>query len=144
MDPDDIFPERSPWPVIRFFAAMAIAAFVMGAIGWFALRPAHAHEAPSGWRYPLSCCSGYDCRVVDEPGTPPEDIHHSVQVLRVDGGYQISTTGEIIHEILDGKRNEAIKVSPDGEVHWCSVAGKDDGKTICLFRSARDVLMGAR
>ena len=26
-----------------------------------------------------------------------------------------------------------IKDSPDGEFHWCSVAGANDGRTICLF-----------
>jgi cupin superfamily acireductone dioxygenase involved in methionine salvage len=26
-----------------------------------------------------------------------------------------------------------VKNSPDGVYHWCSVAGANDSKTICLF-----------
>ncbi len=26
-----------------------------------------------------------------------------------------------------------VRQSPDGQFHWCSFAGKADGKTICLF-----------
>jgi hypothetical protein len=84
---------------------------------------AHAHDAiptaaqPKGWSYPLMCCSGYDCREVPGKaiGTWPE-------------GYVIKGTGEVI--VYTDNR---IKDSPDGEYHWCSVAGADDGKTICLF-----------
>ena len=40
----------------------------------------------------------------------------------------IAGTGELI-PYSDAR----VKDSPDGEYHWCSVAGKADGKTICLF-----------
>ncbi|WIW52397.1 hypothetical protein LRP31_25595 [Mesorhizobium mediterraneum] len=83
----------------------------------------HAHEAiptaakPQGWNYPYSCCSGIDCREV-----PDADI------IEGSRGYEIRKTGEIIL-MSDPK----IKQSPDGVFHWCSVKGRDDGKTICLF-----------
>jgi hypothetical protein len=84
---------------------------------------ARAHDAlptasqPHGWSYPFSCCSGYDCREVayNANGERPE-------------GYVIKGTGEVI-TYADGR----IKNSPDGEFHWCSVAGANDGHTVCLF-----------
>lgn len=84
---------------------------------------ASAHDAlptaaqPRGWAYPIACCSGYDCREVADA-----DIVEGPQ------GYVIKTTGELI-PMTDRK----VRQSPDGQFHWCSIAGKADGKTICLF-----------
>ena len=79
--------------------------------------PARAHEAPKGWNYPYSCCSGYDCREVSSKaiGEGPK-------------GYVIKGTGEVV-----SYSDARLKNSPDGEYHWCSVAGADDTRTICLF-----------
>ncbi len=85
--------------------------------------PALAHDAlptaamPNGWAYPISCCSGYDCREV-----------HAADIIEGPQGYVIKTTGEVI-PMTDRK----VRQSPDGQFHWCSLAGKADGKTICLF-----------
>nr|WP_244743469.1 hypothetical protein [Mesorhizobium sp. L-8-10] len=84
---------------------------------------ASAHDAlptavqPQGWSYPFSCCSGYDCREVADNaiGERPQ-------------GYVIKGTGEVITY-----SDSRIKSSPDGVFHWCSVAGADDGHTVCLF-----------
>ncbi|MEQ1953448.1 hypothetical protein ABMA59_18750 [Mesorhizobium sp. CN2-181] len=84
---------------------------------------AAAHDAtptaakPNGWSYPFSCCSGYDCREVPQTsiGERPE-------------GYVIEGTGEVL-----GYQDARLKNSPDGEYHWCSVAGADNSRTICLF-----------
>ena len=78
---------------------------------------ASAHDAPSGWTYPLACCSGYDCREVDD-----------ADVVEGPKGYVIKVTGEVIP-----MTSRKVRPSPDGVFHWCSVAGKDDGATICLF-----------
>ncbi|MER9130712.1 hypothetical protein [Mesorhizobium sp. M0768] len=72
---------------------------------------------PQGWSYPFACCSGYDCREV-----PDADIVEGAR------GYEIRATGELI-AMTDPK----VRRSPDGKFHWCSVAGANDGKTICLF-----------
>lgn len=79
--------------------------------------PAAAHDAPKGWTYPYACCSGYDCREVT-----------AKSISERPEGYVIAGTGEIV-----GYRDKRLRDSPDGEYHWCSVAGKNDGRTICLF-----------
>lgn len=103
-----------------FYSACRVpAAAIAGAVTIlaFSQSPVGAHDAPTGWKYPLSCCSGFDCREV--PASAVEEGP---------SGYVINTTGEII-PMSDRK----VRMSPDGVFHWCSVAGKNDGKTICLF-----------
>ncbi|NGO50464.1 hypothetical protein G6N73_04590 [Mesorhizobium camelthorni] len=84
---------------------------------------AHAHDAmptaaqPQGWSYPFSCCSGYDCRTV-----PADWVKESPE------GFRIVITGEVV-----AYSDARLKHSPDGDTHWCSVAGANDGRTICLF-----------
>lgn len=108
--------------------AVAIALFFI--IAWLLFcaividaRMGFAHDAlpsgaqPQGWTYPFACCSGYDCREV-----PKSAIGEGK------AGYTIRATGELI-----AMSDSRIKPSPDGEFHWCSVAGADDGRTICLF-----------
>ena len=82
---------------------------------------ASAHQAPTGWAYPWTCCSNNDCRVVNESDS-------TVKVAETPEGYRISTTGEVIP--YNDKR---VKDSPDGLFHWCSRQGKDDTPTICLY-----------
>lgn len=91
-----------------------VASLFLTAVNAF---PAFAHDAPKGWSYPFSCCSGYDCREVSG-----KSISERPQ------GYVIEGTGEVV-SYTDAR----LKNSPDGEFHWCSVAGANDGKTICLF-----------
>lgn len=91
-------------------------ATVAAAVMMFKALPANAHEAASGWAYPWSCCSNQDCRPVS-----------SEWVKTRDGGYELPT-GEIVPY-----SSTKIRPSPDGEYHWCSVAGSDNGNTICLF-----------
>ncbi len=101
--------------LISGFAAAILAAGMAG--------PAVAHDAkptaakPQGWSYPFSCCSGYDCREVS-----------SRQISERPEGYVIRGTGEVV-----AYSDQRLKDSPDGEYHWCSVAGADNTRTICLF-----------
>ncbi|MBP1884426.1 hypothetical protein [Sinorhizobium mexicanum] len=100
-----------------------VAVFFVGAWVLLIAPNARAHDAlptaaqPHGWSYPLSCCSGYDCREV---------AYHAV--AERPEGYVIKGTGEVI-TYTDSR----IKNSPDGLFHWCSAAGAKDGHTICLF-----------
>jgi hypothetical protein len=94
-----------------------ILAASFGFIAWLIIATAGAHEAPLGWSYPLSCCSNYDCKQVSA-GTISERPE----------GYVIDT-GEVVPYA-----DKRVRVSPDGEFHWCAhQAGVDAGRTICLF-----------
>ena len=97
-----------------------LASFLLFAVS---VSPALAHDAiptsakPQGWSYPIACCSGIDCRAVSA-----QSISERPQ------GYLIKGTGELV-----SYSDTRLKNSPDGDYHWCSVAGADDSKTICLF-----------
>ena len=112
---------RSLWPLWLCVGAMLVA------LALSFCTPADAHDAPSGWSYPFSCCSCVDCREVDGPDAVR--MSHKVQIGRTGDRYVISTTGEAIAET-----DARVKDSPDGAWHWCSQGGRDDGRTICLFR----------
>ncbi|WP_287099490.1 hypothetical protein [Mesorhizobium sp.] len=112
---------------IRSFPAACAVGLAIGgmALGIVAISAAEAwpHDAlptaarPQGWSYPFSCCSGYDCRQVS-----------AASIIEGARGYEILATGELIP-----MSDTRIKDSPDGQFHWCSVAGAADGRTICLF-----------
>lgn len=113
-------------PIISFRASCAVGVAIGAmALGVLAITVAEAwpHDAmptaamPKGWSYPFSCCSGMDCREV-----PDKAIVEGAR------GYEIRATSELIP-----MSDPRIKESPDGHFHWCSVAGADDGRTICLF-----------
>jgi hypothetical protein len=95
---------------LRAAAALLLPALAMPAT-------ALAHHAKSGWAYPYACCSDNDCR----------EIPASVISERPEG-YVINMTGEVV-----GYTDRRVKDSPDGVYHWCSIAGADDSRTICLF-----------
>ncbi|WP_434064159.1 hypothetical protein [Pararhizobium gei] len=78
---------------------------------------AHAHDAPSGWSYPFSCCSNQDCRPV-----ATKAISERPQ------GYVVNVTGEVVPY-----SDTRVRTSPDGEFHWCSLAGEEKSRTLCLF-----------
>lgn len=92
--------------------------------------PVRAHEAPSGWTYPIQCCSNADCREVDGPQASERKSSVQVRYDEERNEYVISTTGERIGQLGVDAR---VKMSPDGAFHWCSQKGKDDTPTICLF-----------
>lgn len=100
-------------PKVATALIVAAASLLAGAV--------HAHDAPSGWTYPLSCCSDYDCREV-----PADWVEERPE------GYRIVITGEVIP-----MTSRKVRPSPDGVFHWCSVAGSDDSATICLFAPPR-------
>lgn len=88
-----------------------------------AVEEVPAHDAlptasqPQGWSYPFACCSSNDCRAVGADAIHEGPMH-----------YTIVGTGEEI-----AYNDKRVRPSPDGEFHWCSVAGRDDSRTICLF-----------
>ncbi|WP_434156544.1 hypothetical protein [Sinorhizobium meliloti] len=78
---------------------------------------ADAHQAPSGWMYPPKCCSDRDCVPM-----------HGQGVSETPNGYVIGPTGETLSYV-----DPRLKVSPDGEFHWCAVPNGKKSRTICLF-----------
>jgi hypothetical protein len=97
--------------------ATVIELCIMGALWTVA---ASAHDAPTGWSYPAGCCAGSDCREVPDSAISEPSQAHQI--------YIIKATGEMIPP-----GDARIKPSPDGRFHWCSVNGRDDSRTICLF-----------
>ena len=106
-------PSGNIHPVWRDGLLVAALAATMAMPGW----RAEAHDAPSGWSYPYSCCTDQDCRPV-----ATRSVSERPQ------GYVINVTGEVVPYA-----DRRVRMSPDGEFHWCSVAGKDNTRTICLF-----------
>lgn len=84
--------------------------------------PCMAHDAPAGWQYDLQCCQNRDCRPIS-----------SSWVKEGPDGYVITIDNETVPY-----RDARIKNSPDGMYHWCTVDGRDDGRTICLYVPPRD------
>lgn len=101
---------------LSFFRCLVLPSAALFALAVTPLSTA-AHEAKSGWSYPLECCSNKDCREV-----PAENITE-----RTDG-YVIADTGERV-----GYSDPRVRNSPDGVYHWCSADGAKDSRTICLF-----------
>lgn len=120
---------EKPGIMLGIVGALLVLGPVMIAL-WLLIatvEPAWPHDAlptaarPQGWSYPFACCSGYDCREVS-----------SKAISERPEGYVIKGTGEVI-----AYGDTRLKNSPDGAVHWCSVAGADDSRTICLFLPPR-------
>lgn len=83
----------------------------------FLALPAFAHDAPKGWTYDTTCCHNRDCRPIS-----------SSRVKERPEGYLITIDNEVIPY-----HDARIKDSPDGLFHWCTVNGRDDSRTICLY-----------
>lgn len=45
----------------RLFYALLATSLWLALCWWY---PANAHDAPSGWAYPATCCGGQDCAPV--------------------------------------------------------------------------------
>lgn len=118
MQDDETLPiEASPATFRRIIIAIAATLIAAGMMIVAATGFVWAHDAPTGWQYPISCCSGVDCREVSDEA-----------IIEGPNGYTIAATGETIP-----MTSRKVRPSPDGIYHWCSVGGKPDSATICLF-----------
>jgi hypothetical protein len=93
----------------RTFVPLAILGLLASSL------PAVAHRAPSGWQYPVSCCSKANCYEIDP-----------AEVENVMGAYKILATGQFFGF-------SRVKISPDGHYHRCSLRGDRKTTTVCLF-----------
>ncbi|TJX71445.1 MAG: hypothetical protein E5W21_07535 [Mesorhizobium sp.] len=83
----------------------------------FHVIPAAAHQAPAGWQYDSSCCSGVDCYQA-----PESDVKETKY------GYQLST-GELIPY-----SDHRIKRSHDEYFHECKPGGDANSqRSFCLY-----------
>lgn len=110
-------------------AAIPLIPLIILALVLLAAKPAGAHDAkptatqPLGWAYDYSCCSVNDCREVKDSAVS-EDSR----------GFTIVATGELIPY---GDRR--IKQSKDEFFHLCTVAGREDGKALCVYVPNRGI-----
>jgi hypothetical protein len=109
----------------RLLKALAAIAFIIVAgIIW---SEARAHEAPSGWSYPVQCCSNRDCAEI-----PASRVKESPQ------GYRVTLVpGD--HDFVKAQTSwlipyEKTKPSPDGVYHICI---SPTMTMLCFFAGAR-------
>jgi hypothetical protein len=84
------------------------------------MQQARAHEAPSGWHYPSSCCSEGDCHPVS-----------CGAIKEIEGGVEFLGLKFV---------NDQIKKSEDGFCHVCvGVYGPEMGQRTphCVFMTPR-------
>lgn len=105
---------RNRWSAAKWFVAGLVAGV---AVGLISLSPGRAHEAPSGWSYPLECCSNHDCYEIA-----------ASEISVVAEGYVIKSARE--PQVIPFNR---ARPSPDGRWHRCSVGGDPSAWTLCLF-----------
>lgn len=99
--------------VLTYVALLAFA-FVLAVFMTFA----NAHDAPTGWQYDASCCSGIDCQQA-----PKADVTE-----RPDG-YHLASSGEVIPY-----SDPRIHRSKDEFYHECKPGGDLTQKhSFCLY-----------
>lgn len=108
-------------------AWVAFGAIALGLVLLLLGGKAEAHEAPSGWRYPLVCCSNRDCTMV-----------RADKVRETPDGYVVRLVpGD--HDFLTAPATFVIpyteaKTSPDGEYHLCISRALN---VLCFFAGGR-------
>lgn len=85
------------------------------------LLAAGANTAAAHDWYPVECCSDQDCAPVDGEA----DVSASSE------GWVIHATGEVI--AYDDRRIRTTPADVGASYHRCSMGGKPQGRTICLF-----------
>ncbi len=59
---------------------------------------------------------------------PAGPIRSTAARTRIAGSEQSIAISEVI-----GYADHRLKDSPDGQYHWCTIGGSEQGATICLF-----------
>lgn len=116
---------RRPLSIKLIFTVIGLTylfIFVLGFSLWAmsiaASRAARAHKAPSGWTYPIECCSGMDCAPVT----------HAIR--SAEGILQVTTQ----HGTAIVSPQLQPRESKDGQMHACIVKNWQ-GETYvrCIF-----------
>lgn len=120
MDTNKFFDPQDHGRFIGWIIVLAIASLACLVIAFIGV--AMAHKAPTGWSYPLSCCSNIDCREAKDR-----------EVRETADGYVLTSTGEAV-----AYSDRRVKQSPDGRFHVCQQGGDfDHGRILCLFAPPR-------
>ena len=95
--------------------------------------PCLAHDAPSGWTYPVHCCSQTDCHQIDESALEEYPNYWVIRATK-----ELFLKPEIDNSKAGIPSNAEVSgvatYSPDGLFHRCSGHnGAEDGVTYCLF-----------
>jgi hypothetical protein len=118
-------------PESRRFFIFQTALAVAGAAALIAAMAAkgRAHQAPSGWAYPIECCAGIDCAEV-----PAGAVKETPQ------GYRVTLSpGE--HPMVKAPFAAVVpyastRPAPDGAYHICL---NPQLKVLCFFAGSRGV-----
>lgn len=89
--------------------------------------PAFAHEAMSGWRYPLQCCADNDCAELTAAAVGETRAGYAVTVLP--GTHPMWPLARADPLRLTIAYRDA-RPSPDGHFHLCLDAS---GRMLCFF-----------
>lgn len=109
--------------IISIPGTIAVTALLAGLVLVGGTKLVWPHDAlptasqPLGWSYDYSCCSLADCREVKTKAVKEDDR-----------GFTIVATGELIPY-----GDPRLKRSKDEFFHWCSVAGRPDSRSLCLY-----------
>lgn len=105
-------------PLLEMFA-LGLGILFTALFLWLITPAADAHEAPTGWAYDATCCSNRDCRQAshDEVNEGPDGYTYRGQFVAY------------------GDRR--IRQSGDEFYHVCTIAGKPDGRVLCIYEPLR-------
>lgn len=112
-----------PAAFLATFLACLVAIGLAFAIWLASSGAARAHEAPSGWVYPLQCCSNRDCTEI--PASRVKEAPDGYHVTLVPGD----------HDFIKAQTSflvpyQSAKSAPDGAYHICI---SPDLRVLCFF-----------
>jgi hypothetical protein len=106
-------------------AALGLVLLALASCG--AGTPVYAHQAMSGWTYPIECCSDRDCAVIG--GRTVRETPAGYVVTVQPGGHPMWGAERAAPLVVEFAYRKA-KPSPDGKWHLCI---SPSGAPLCLF-----------
>jgi len=104
------------------------AIIIAAALYVFLPGKARAHDAKSGWAYPVSCCSGIDCGEI--PDSAVTEGPNGFEIRLLPGQHVMVKNGPAAFLVPYGTERPA----PDGKNHICL---SPQLKVLCFFTGSR-------